>query len=64
MGDVVRVPSSLSEALEALKKDMDWAKKALGEEFVKFYLAIKEQEIETESKKGERERKESLLQTF
>ena len=64
LGGEVRIPSSLSEALEALKKDSEWAKKALGEEFFSFYLKIKEQEVEAESKKGEKERKQALVRTF
>lgn len=63
-GEVVRLPSSLSDGLEALKKDQEWADKALGKEFVSLYLQIKEFEIETESEKGEQERRAQLIQTF
>lgn len=58
------IPPSLSEALAVLKREEDWAKKFMGEDMYKMYLALKDYEAETESKKDERERKLALMDYF
>lgn len=63
-GMTVPIPSNLGDALVALEKDSEWAKKTLGENFVKFYLMVKKYEMEAESKKDETERKMAMVQIF
>ncbi|KAM0279625.1 hypothetical protein ACHAO9_011604 [Fusarium lateritium] len=64
LGMTKLLPKSLEAALEELEKDKAWADKALGEEYVDWFLALKRAEIKTLSETESKQRRFQLLNFF
>lgn len=63
-GLVERIPTTLKEALEALKKDEQWAKAFLGATMYEWHLTLREHEEQAEGKKDPVERRMAMLELF
>ena len=63
-GLVEKIPTTLKEALGALKKEEQWAKGFLGATMYEWYLTLREYEEEVEGKKDPTERRMAMLEFF
>ena len=63
-GLVEKIPTTLKEALEALKKEEQWAKGFLGATMYQWHLTLREHEEQAEGKKDPAERRMAMLELF
>lgn len=64
LGMTKLLPKSLDTALEELEKDRAWADKALGPEYVDWFLALKRAEMKTVSEMESKQRRLHMLNFF
>lgn len=63
-GMTEKLPTSLKDAIQEVKKDEKFWRGALGDTMYEAWLHIKEYEADTEGKKDEWERKRVLVDVF
>ena len=64
LNSLTLLPKSLTEALDALEADREWAEAALGRDIVKWYLLNKRHEVEHFSVMDEDVRKREMVKMF
>lgn len=64
MGHTKILPPTLDEALTELEADLEWAEKALGKEYVQFFLIVKRAEVKALSEMDVEARRKLMIQHF